>query len=147
MRTIPRRSMYVVAFHCLELQNNHTSVHFTFNLLIFFFSKTHTFPNLYKTVQELFKQIPHLPTTPNSKITEPRHEKTCLCHMQTTKAQMSLRIRLTSTFVVRCLDSIISLVSISDISSLYLASVAARAGLSFTWSKPPKTGFLVTRLN
>ena len=30
---------------------------------------------------------------------------------------------LISTFVVRCLDSIISLVSISEISSLYLASV------------------------
>ena len=33
---------------------------------------------------------------------------------------------LISTFVVRCLDSIIPLVSISEISSLYLASVAAR---------------------
>ena len=27
------------------------------------------------------------------RITEPRHEKTCLCHMRTTKAQISLRIR------------------------------------------------------
>ena len=48
------------------------------------------------------------------------------------------------TFVVRCLVSIISLVSISKISSLYLASVAVHAGLSLTWSKIPKTGFLVT---
>ena len=47
-------------------------------------------------------------------------------------------------FVVRCLDSIISRVSISKISSL--KSVAAQAGLSLTWSKTPKTGFLVTRL-
>ena len=55
---------------------------------------------------------------------------------------------LISAFVVRCLDSIISLVSIhaSEISSLYLASVAAQAGLSLTWSQTPKTGFLVTRL-
>ena len=55
---------------------------------------------------------------------------------------------LISAFVVRCLDtcSIIPLVSISEISSLYLASVAEQAGLSFTWSKSPKTGFLVTRL-
>ena len=45
-----------------------------------------------------------------------------------------------------CLDSIISLVSISEISSLQLASVAAQAGLSLTWWKTPKTGFLVTRL-
>ena len=27
-------------------------------------------------------------------IIEPRHKKTCLCHMRTTKAQISLRIRL-----------------------------------------------------
>ena len=37
---------------------------------------------------------------------------------------------LINTFVVRCLDSIIPLVSISDISSLYPASVAAQVGLS-----------------
>ena len=37
---------------------------------------------------------------------------------------------LISTFVVRCLDSIIPLVSIFQISSLYLASVAMQAGLS-----------------
>ena len=43
--------------------------------------------------------------------------------------------RLISTFVVRCLDSIISLVS-----------MAAQAGLGLTWSKTPKTCFLVTRL-
>ena len=42
-----------------------------------------------------------------------------------------------------CLDSIISLVSISEISSLLLASVAAQAGLSLTRSKIAKTGFLV----
>ena len=36
---------------------------------------------------------------------------------------------LISTFVVRCLDSMILLVSISEISSFYLASVAAQAGL------------------
>ena len=49
-------------------------------------------------------------------------------------------------FVVRCLDSIIHVVSISEISSLYLASVAEQAGLSLPWSQTPKTGFLVTRL-
>ena len=58
--------------------------------------------------------------------------------MRTTKVQISLLI---------CLDSIISLVSISEISSLYLASVAEQAGLSLTWLKTPKTGFLVTRFN
>ena len=39
---------------------------------------------------------------------EPHHEKTCLGHMQTTKV--------ISTFVVRCLDSIMSLVSIFAVS-------------------------------
>ena len=39
------------------------------------------------------------------------------------------------TFVFRCLDSIIPLVSISEISSLYLASVAAQAGLSQPWDR------------
>ena len=53
---------------------------------------------------------------------------------------------LISAFVVRCLDSMIPLVSISDILSLYLASVAAQTGLCLTWSQTPKTGFLVTRL-
>ena len=78
---------------------------------------------------------------------EPRHDKTCLCHMPTTKAQISLHIRsVISAFVDCCLDSIIPLVSISRISSLYLVSVAEQAGLSLPWSQTPKTGFLGTRL-
>ena len=44
-------------------------------------------------------------------------------------------------FVVRCLDSILPLVSISAISSLYLASLAAPAGLCRTWSKNPENRF------
>ena len=54
---------------------------------------------------------------------------------------------LISTFVVCCLDSIIPLVSISNILSLYLASEAEQPGLSLTWSQTPMTGFLVTGLN
>ena len=53
---------------------------------------------------------------------------------------------LISAFVVRCLDSIIPLLAIAEISRLYVASVAVQTGLSLNWSKPPKTGFLVTRL-
>ena len=53
---------------------------------------------------------------------------------------------LISAFIDRCLDSIIPLVSLSEISSLYLASVAEQAGLSQLWSQTPKTGFLVTWL-
>ena len=50
---------------------------------------------------------------------------------------------LISAFVVRCLDSIISLVSISEISSLYLVPVTVQTGLILPWSQTPKTGFLV----
>ena len=54
---------------------------------------------------------------------------------------------LISTFVVRGLDRIIPLVSISEISSLYLASLAKQSSLSLTWSQTPKTGFLMTALS
>ena len=56
------------------------------------------------------------------------------------------RRSLIRAFVVRCLDSIIPLVPISEISSLYLAAEAEQSGLSLTWSQTPKTGFLVMRL-
>ena len=52
---------------------------------------------------------------------------------------------LISVFVIRCLDSI-SLVSMSEILSLWVVSVAEQDGLSLTWSKTPKTGSLVTEL-
>ena len=53
---------------------------------------------------------------------------------------------LISTFVVHCLDRIISTLAISIISRLQLVSEAEQAGLSLIWSETPKTGFLVTRL-
>ena len=71
----------------------------------------------------------------------PRHEKTCLFNMRTTKAQISLRMRL----CVRCL-SMIPLVSISELSSLHLSLEVGQAGLNLPWSQTPKTGFRVTRL-
>ena len=53
---------------------------------------------------------------------------------------------LISTVVVRCLDSMISRVSILAISWLKLSSLAEQTGLSLTRLKIPKTGFLVMRL-
>ena len=50
---------------------------------------------------------------------------------------------LISTFVVRCLDRLIPLLAISEISSLLLVCVAEQLGLSFTGLK---TGFVVTSL-
>ena len=64
-----------------------------------------------------------------------------LCHLRTTKVQISLRISLSSAFVVRCLDSIISLDSIAEFSRTYLASVAAQAGLCLAGSETPKDTF------
>ena len=69
---------------------------------------------------------------------EPRHEKICFSHMRTTKVQISLRIR--------CLDSIIALLVIAKIWKPKLISSAEQASISLTWSKIPKTGFLVMRL-
>ena len=48
---------------------------------------------------------------------------------------------LISAFVVRCLDSVLSLVSLAKISSLLLASVAEQASLSVTWSETPEDTF------
>ena len=48
---------------------------------------------------------------------------------------------LISAFVVHCSDSIISLDSIAEISRLYLASVAAQAGLCLAWSGTPEDTF------
>ena len=56
------------------------------------------------------------------------------------------RRRSDQAFVIHCLDSIISVVSIRKISSLWLVSIAKQAGLSLTWSPTPKTGFLVMGL-
>ena len=48
---------------------------------------------------------------------------------------------LISAFVVCCVNSTIPLVSITEISSLYLASVAVQAGLSLTWLEIPEDRF------
>ena len=48
---------------------------------------------------------------------------------------------LISAFIVRCLDSVMSLVSVTKISSLMLVSVAEQAGLSVTWSETPEDTF------
>ena len=52
-----------------------------------------------------------------------------------------------SGFVVCCLDSIKHLLAIAEISRPQLVSVAEQAGLHLNWSKTPKTGFLMTKLN
>ena len=48
---------------------------------------------------------------------------------------------LISAFVVRCLEGIMSVDSIAEISRLQLASVAAQAGLCLAWSETPKDTF------
>ena len=73
----------------------------------------------------------------NHKVYEPGHEKTCLMSYAN-----NLRMRrLNCAFVVRCLDSVMSLVSVSKISSIMLASVAEQAIMSLTWSETPEDTF------
>ena len=76
-------------------------------------------------------------TRDQSNAYEPGHEKMCLMSYANNKGadQTAHSRSLISAFVVCCLDSIISIDSIAGISRLYLASVAAQAGLSLAWSE------------
>ena len=71
------------------------------------------------------------------------HEKMCLMSYASNKGadQPAHPCSLISTFVVRCLDSVMSLVSVTKISSLMLASVAEQAGLSLTSLETPEDTF------
>ena len=64
-----------------------------------------------------------------------------ICEQQRCRLACSHPRRLISAFVVRCLDSIIPLVSIPEISSLYLASVAAQANFNLPWLKVSEDRF------
>ena len=74
---------------------------------------------------------------------EPGHEKMCLMSYGNNKGadQPAHPRSLISAFVVRCLDSIISLDSIAEISRLKLASVASQAGLCLGWLETPEDIF------
>ena len=61
-----------------------------------------------------------------------------ICEQQRGTDQSVHSRSLISIFVVRCLDSIIPVVSISEISSIYLSSMAAQAGLCLTWPQTPQ---------
>ena len=73
-------------------------------------------------------------------IFEPGHEKTCLMSYANNKGadQPPHPRSLISAFVVGCLDSVMSLVSVIKISSLMLAAVAEQASLSLTWAETPE---------
>ena len=74
---------------------------------------------------------------------EPGHENPCLMSYANNKGadQPAHPRGLISAFVVRCLESIISLDSIAEISRVELASVAAQAGLCPAWSETPEDTF------
>ena len=82
----------------------------------------------------------------SQKTYDPGHEKMCLMSYANNKGadQTANPHSLISAFVVRCLDSIISLDSIAEISRL-LASFCGCAGW-FVSGRVGKTCFLVTRL-
>ena len=72
---------------------------------------------------------------------EPGHEKTCLMSYTNNNGadKPAHPQSLISVFVVCCLDSVMSLISVTKISSLMLASVAEQASL--TWSETPEDMF------
>ena len=73
----------------------------------------------------------------------PGQEKTCFMSYANKKGadQPAHPRSLISAFAFRCLDSVMSLVSVTKISSLMLASVAEQAILSLTLSETPKDMF------
>ena len=79
----------------------------------------------------------------NHEKNEPGHEKTCIMSYANNKGadQPAHPRSLISAYVVRCLDSVMSLGSVTKISSLMLASVAEQASLSLTWSETPEDTF------
>ena len=76
---------------------------------------------------------------------EPGQEKTCLMSYANNKGtdQPAHPRSLISAFVVRCLDSVMSLVSVTKISSIMLASVAEQASSSLTWLETPEDRFFL----
>ena len=79
----------------------------------------------------------------HSVLVELGHEKTCLMSYANNKGadQPAHPRSPISAFVIRCLDSIISLDFIAEISKLWLASVAVQAGLCLAWSETPEDTF------
>ena len=74
---------------------------------------------------------------------EPGHKKIYLMLYENNQGadQLEHPRSLTSAFVVRFSDSVVSIVAKSEISRLYLVSVDEKAGLSLTWSKTPEDTF------
>ena len=62
-------------------------------------------------------------------------------HVYTICEQQRHRSALISAIVVRCLDSVIPLLAIAEISKLWLVSVAEQAGLNLTWSQTTEVWF------
>ena len=73
----------------------------------------------------------------------PGHAKMCLMRYVNNKGaeQPAHPCSLISTFVVRCLDSMICILAVSKVSRFQLTSVAEQVGLNMTWSKIPQDMF------
>ena len=80
-------------------------------------------------------------------LTGPQREKTCLRRFANNKGadQPAHPRSLISANIIRYLESIISRLTIGEISVFWLVSVADETGLSVALSETPKTGFLTTR--
>ena len=77
----------------------------------------------------------------------PRREKTCLRRFANNKGadQPAHTRSLIIGFAIRLLESIISKLATSEVSLLYIVSVAEETGLKLALSETPQTGFVATR--
>ena len=73
----------------------------------------------------------------------PGHAKICLMSYANNKGadQPAHPLSLISTFVVRCLDSMMCILALSKVSRLWLVSVAEQAGLNLICRKSPGDTF------
>ena len=85
------------------------------------------------------KDADRMANSVDSDQSEPGHTKTCLMTYANNKGtdQPAHLRSLISTFVVRCLDSLMYIPAISKVSRLRLAFVAKQAGLNLIWSQIP----------
>ena len=86
--------------------------------------------------------------TDHPSVNEPRHEKTNIFAYAKNKDADQLRVyrEADQRLCFHYIDSIIPLLSITEISSLWSSCVALQPCLFGTWSETQKTGFLTTRL-
>ena len=110
--------------------------------IVYIYQKTHT-QKQNKTKQQQQKKTnkKKTKTNNNKKNKQNKQKNNNKKTTTTTKKQQQQKKKKSALMGLNVLDMT---TNVSEISSLWLVSVAAQAGLCLTWSETPKTGFLVT---